>query len=126
MMHRALRVAALITISITVLSASAVHAEDNFKMLGSKEIQARVVGKDITDASHWSMYLRPDGALIGTESATRWTGTWKIERSKLCMSNPNSRLLDCYDVWMSGEKISLRLNKDDGNFVAVIEKHKNN
>jgi hypothetical protein len=125
-MRQTLRVAALVTVSIAFVSASAVHAEDNFKMLGSREIQARVVGKDITDASHWSMYLRPDGALISTESATRWTGTWRIEKNKLCMSNPNSRLLDCYDVWMSGEKISLRLNKDDDSFVAVIEKHKNN
>ena len=116
----------MVTVSIAFVSASALHAEDDFKLLGSREIQTRVVGKDITDASHWSMYLRPDGALIGAESATRWTGTWKSEKNKLCMSNPNSKLLDCYDVWMSGEKINLRLNKGDDGFVAVIEKHKNN
>jgi hypothetical protein len=95
-------------------------------MLDGKEVRARVVGKEITDASHWSMYLRPDGALIGTESSTRWTGTWKIEKNKLCMSNPNSRTLDCYDVWVSGERISLRLKSADDSFVAVIERHKGN
>ena len=31
-------------------------------------------GKDITDGSHWSIYLRPDGALVGAESGSRWTG----------------------------------------------------
>jgi hypothetical protein len=126
MMHQTLRVAVLVMISTALLPTWAVYAEDVFKMLDGKEIRARIVGKEITDASHWSMYLRPDGALIGTESSTRWTGTWKIEKNKLCMSNPSNRLLDCYDVWISGEKVSLRLNKGDGDFVAVIEKHKGN
>jgi hypothetical protein len=30
--------------------------QDNFKMLGEKEVRATVVGKDITDGSHWSIY----------------------------------------------------------------------
>jgi hypothetical protein len=125
-MHQTLRVAVLVTASTTFLPPGALHAEDGFKMLDGKEVRARVVGKEITDASHWSMYLRPDGALIGTESSTRWTGTWKIEKNKLCMSNPNSRTLDCYDVWVSGERISLRLKSADDSFVAVIERHKGN
>src|SRR6266566_1104499 len=124
MMRQTLRVVAVVTVSTTLVSGSAVHAQHNFRMLGGKEIQARVVGKDITDASHWSMYLRPDGALIGTESSTHWASTWKIQKNKLCMSNPSSKVLDCYDVWMSGDKISLRLKENDDNFVAVIERHK--
>jgi hypothetical protein len=124
-MHQRLGVAAAIAVSALV-SASAVHSQDNFRMLGEREIRERVVGKDITDSSHWSMYVRPDGALLGEESSTHWTGTWKIQKSKLCLSNPGSQLLDCYDVWMSGENVSLRLNKDDNNFVAVIAKHRAN
>ena len=38
-----------------------------FKLLGEKEIRARVIGKDITDSSHWVSYLRPDGVLFSDE-----------------------------------------------------------
>jgi len=38
-----------------------------FKLLGEKEIRARVVGKDITDSSHWVSYLRLDGVLLCSE-----------------------------------------------------------
>jgi hypothetical protein len=108
------------------LGPNAAEAQDNFRRLDAKDIRARVVSHDITDASHWSMYLRPDGTLVGTESATRWTGIWRIQQNKLCMSNPMSKQLDCYDVWMAGAKISLRLREDDDSFVAVIERHKDN
>src|SRR5258708_37903779 len=118
-------VAAIIA-STAFASSSGVHAQDNYKVLGEREIRAAVVSKDITDGSHWSIYLRPDGALIGSESGSRWTGTWNIQKSKLCIANPGSKALDCYDVWMSGAYISLRLNKDDDSFVGLIEKHKAN
>jgi hypothetical protein len=103
-----------------------VGAQDSFKILGEKEVRATVVGKEITDGSHWSIYLRPDGALVGAESGSVWNGTWNIQKNKLCLSNPGSKVLDCYDVWMSGQNISLRLKKDDDNFVGVVEKHKSN
>jgi hypothetical protein len=120
------RVAALVVTSNALLACGAVHAQDGFKMLGEKDIRATVVGRDITDGSHWSIYLRSDGALVGAESGSRWTGAWSIQRSKLCMSNPGSKALDCYDVWMSGQNVSLRLKKDDDSFIGVIEKHKGN
>jgi hypothetical protein len=113
-------------LSRAFLSRAGVHAQDQFKILGEKEMRATVVGKDITDGLHWSIYLRSDGALVGAEGASRWTGTWNIQRNKLCMSNPGSKTLDCYDVWMSGQSISLRLKKDDDSFVGVIERHKSN
>jgi hypothetical protein len=125
MISRALHVTALV-IASNAYVAHAVRAQDNFKLLGEKDIRATVVSKDITDGSHWSIYLRPDGALIGAESGSRWTGTWNIQKNKLCMSNPGSKVLDCYDVWMSGENISLRLKNDENNFVGVIERHKAN
>jgi hypothetical protein len=124
--RRTLYLIALVTLSSAFLSRAAVRAQDHFKMLGEKEVRAAVVGKDITDGSHWSIYLRSDGALLGAEGDSRWTGTWNIQKNKLCMSNPGSKALDCYDVWMSGQSISLRLQKDDDSFVGVIERHKSN
>jgi hypothetical protein len=49
---------------------SIAHAQEMFKLLGEKEIRARVVGKDITDSSHWVSYFRPDGVL----PAMKWAG----------------------------------------------------
>src|SRR5216684_5291688 len=100
-----LHVMALVIASSAFITCADLRAQDNFKMLGEKEVRATVVGKDITDGSHWSIYVRPDGALIGSESGSRWTGTWNIQKSKLCMSNPGSKALDCYDVWKSGAYI---------------------
>jgi hypothetical protein len=99
-------------------------AGTDFKLLDEKQIRATITGKDITDGAHWSLYLRPDGALVGVESGAPWTGAWNVQKSKLCMSNPGSKAFDCYDVWMSGENISLRLKEDEDTFVGVVERHK--
>jgi len=102
------------------------RAGDNFKPLDEKEIRATIAGKDIGDGAHWSLYLRPDGALVGVESGARWTGARNVQNSKLCRSNPGSKAFDCYDVRVSGENISLRLKANDDAFVGVVEKHKTN
>jgi hypothetical protein len=102
------------------------HAEETFKLLGEMEIRARVIGKNITDGSHWVIYLRPDGVLISGEQGQKWTGTWKIQNNKLCMSNPNLEALDCNEVWMSGANIKMRANKDHETVDATVEKHSAN
>lgn len=111
-----------ILLTATILGSIA-HAQEMFKLLGEKEIRSRVVGKDITDSSHWVNYLRPDGVLLSNEMGRTWTGTWKIQNNKLCMSNPNLEGLDCNEVWMSGASIRMRANKDQETFDAVVEKH---
>src|SRR6202795_4111360 len=102
------------------------HAQDMFKLLGEKEIRARVVGKDITDSSHWVSYLRPDGALLSSEMGRKWTGTWTIQNNKICMTNPNPESPDCNEVWMSGANIRINADRDQETFDAVVEKHKAN
>ena len=105
---------------------SIAHAQEMFKLLGEKEIRARVVGKDITDSSHWVSYFRPDGVLLSDEMGRKWTGTWKIQNNKLCMSNPNLESLDCNEIWMSGANIRMRANQDQETFDALVENHKAN
>ena len=99
------------------------QAQETFKLLGEKEIRARVVGKDITDGAHWVNYLRPDGVLLSSEMGQKWTRTWKIQNNKLCMSNPNLEGLNCNEVWMSGANIRMRANRDQETFDAIVEKH---
>jgi len=114
----------LVLLSLTGVWSA--HGQEMFKLLGEREIRARVVGKDITDSSHWVSYLRPDGALFSNEMGRKWTGTWKIQNNKLCMSNPNLESLDCNEVWMSGTNIRMRANKDQETFDAQVENHKAN
>jgi hypothetical protein len=121
---RALRVLTLTIILPAVLCGSTAQAQEMFKLLGEKEIRARVVGKDITDSTHWVSYLRPDGALVSSEMGRKWTGTWKIQKNKLCMSNPNLESPNCNEVWMSGANIRMRENQDQETFDAVVETHR--
>ena len=119
------------TLSLIILLQAApcawnAQAQETFKLLGEKEIRARVVGKDITDNAHWVNYLRPDGVLLSSESGSKWTGTWKIRSNKLCMSNPNLEGLNCNEVWMSGTNIRMRADKDQETFDAIVEKHSTN
>jgi hypothetical protein len=126
MNRRTMHVVTLATVLPVTFFGWRAHAEENFRLLGEKEIRARVVGKDITDSSHWVSYLRPDGVLLSNEMGRTWTGTWKIRNNKLCMSNPNLESPDCNEVWMSGVNIRLRANKDQETFDALVEDHKAN
>ena len=124
MIRRTLHVITPTLVLFSLVGGWAAYGQEMFKLLGEKEIRARVVGKDITDSTHWVSYLRPDGVLLSDEMGRKWTGTWKIKNSKLCMSNPNLESPDCNEVWMSGANIRMRANQDQETFDAVVEKHK--
>ena len=123
MICRAPRALALTILLLVSAYGWNAQAQQPFKLLGEKEIRARVVGKDITDGAHWVNYLRPDGVLLSSESGSKWTGAWKIQNNKLCMSNPNLEGLNCNEVWMSGTNIRMRANRDQETFDAIVEKH---
>jgi hypothetical protein len=126
MNRRTPQIVALAILLPATIGGPVAHAQEMFKLLGEKEIRARVVGRDITDSTHWVSYLRPDGVLLSSETGRKWTGTWKIQNNKLCMSNPNLEGRDCNEVWMSGANIRMRANKDQETFDAVVEKHRTN
>lgn len=126
MIRRMLGVFTLALILPALVCVPAASAQGGFKLLSEKEIRARVIGKDITDAAHWSMYLRPDGVLLRDEMGRKWTGIWKIQNNKLCMSNPSVKSLDCNEVWMSEANIRMRAHQDQETWDAVVEKHKAN
>jgi hypothetical protein len=113
----------LVAAALTIVVAVPAAAAENFKLLKAKQIRATVVGKDISDDVHWSEYYRKDGALISTDMGTTRTGTWKIQEDKLCKSNEKTKPLTCYEVWISGNNVSLRLDKGDTPFEGVVEKH---
>jgi hypothetical protein len=113
----------LVAVTLAIVISMPAIAEENFELLNAKQIRARVVGKDVSDGVHWSEYYRKDGALISVDMGTQRTGIWKIQGDKLCNSKTKTNPLTCYEVWMSGDTISLRLNKEDTHFIGVVEKH---
>jgi hypothetical protein len=115
-----------VAVTLTIVVAVPANAHEKFEMLKSKQIRARVVGKDISDDVHWSEYYRKDRALISTDMGTKQTGTWKIQGDKLCKSKEKTKPLTCYELWMSGNNISLRLHEGDDHFIGVVEKHSAN
>ena len=67
MIRRAPQILALTILLPATILGSTAQAQEMFKLLGEKEIRDKVVGKDITDSSHWVSYLRPDGVLLSSE-----------------------------------------------------------
>jgi hypothetical protein len=92
MMYQVLHVVMMVVVLSTLVSGSAANAQEQFRLLREKEIQAKVIGNDITDSSRWSMYLRSDGTLIRDEMGRKRTGIWRIQKNKLCMSNPSTKI----------------------------------
>ncbi|TYO65926.1 hypothetical protein FXV83_14595 [Bradyrhizobium hipponense] len=99
------------------------RAADQLRKLDGKQIRARMMGKDITDGAHWSLYLRPDGSIVGSESGESWTGSWKIRDDRLCMTQPGSTSLVCNEVWMSGANIRMRASGDEKALDAMVMAH---
>jgi len=124
MKRRAAQILGLTILLPAIVYERTAQGQEAFKLLGEKEIRARVVGKDITDSAHWVSYLRPDGVLLSSETGSKWTGAWRIQNNKLCMTIPNVEGLNCNEVWMSGMNIRMRASKDQETFDAVVEKHK--
>jgi hypothetical protein len=57
------------------------------------------------------------------DMGTKRTGIWKMQGDKLCESDGKSNALTCYEVWMSGNNISLRLHEGDTHYIGFVEKH---
>jgi hypothetical protein len=110
-------------LATVLVHATAARAEDKYTWLDEKQIRAKIIGKEITDSVHWSEYYRRDGTLLSMDMGHRRTGAWKIEQNKLCSAKEKGKPFDCYEVWISGSKVSLRIDKDDTDFIANIEKH---
>ncbi len=110
--------------SIALIATLPAGAEEHFRILGAKEIRAKVVGRAITDGVHWSWYFRPDGALISVEMSKRRVGSWRIQENKLCWEIEKGKQLECSQVWMSGENISLRFEQGIPELEATVESHR--
>lgn len=84
------------------LDGPASAAEALYRLTGP-QIQARVAGKEITDAVHWAYVFEPQGQLRAVSMGRARRGTWRVERDELCLD-----ATPCVQVWMTGTRVELR------------------
>jgi hypothetical protein len=105
-------------------AAAAEPQRYGFRRLSAAEIRARVVGREITDDFHWGEYYRRDGVLVLTDMGRRRTGQWRIERDLLCRRrDPAATGFECFQVWVSGDEVSLRQSEADRPFPVFLRRH---
>ena len=96
----------LLVVSLT--AAANIAWAEQLRHLAAAEIRAHVIGKRITDDGHWSQTFERSGRLIVNDLGRPSTGSWSIRNDTLC--NVRAGILDaCYEVWLSGNEIQLRV-----------------
>jgi len=91
------------------LVASPGIAADTFRRLSAEEIRTRIVGRVITDQSHWSDRFNPDGTLKAVDLGVVKPGTWKLAGNEMCVVR-KARLpvTECFEIWIRNDEIEYR------------------
>ena len=85
-------------------------AAEGFKRLSGAQIRSQFTGKQLTDGAHWGESYQPGGRLVTEEDRQqKATGTWQVKGDRLCIDFGNGGAGSCYEVWMSGRKVELRM-----------------
>jgi hypothetical protein len=87
------------------------QAEQKFQKLTGAQIEAKLVGMELTDESHWGEIFGRDGALAITSMGHKSAGKWRIRKDQLCLETGEAPGGGCYEVWISGKNVELR-NRD--------------
>ena len=123
-MDRSTRAIAMLILPLLVAAAGSTPApadETPFTRLTGRGIHARVIGKIVTDGAHWSDRFDPDGALISWSQGRKSTGTWEIRGEALCIKEEGDAGPTCYEVWVAGNAISLRLGGVETTFAGYLQ-----
>src|SRR5262245_27532243 len=99
---------ALIICSFACCEISSV-AQEQFKKLSGAEIRAKFSGMEFTDEVHWGEVYEPNGKLTSVEMGKKRAGTWRIEKNQLCTDYGKVVGRSCYEVWISGKNVQLRI-----------------
>lgn len=93
-------------------AANSALAEAGFKRLNAADIKKTIVGKTITDGTHWSDKFKVDGTVESIMHGQVLNGRWLVRGGELCLadSNAKARAEDCFEVWRSGRVIEYRRN----------------
>ena len=92
-----------------VAAASVIAAEPAYRRLTAKQIRATVIGKAVTDDSHWSDHFHADGALKAWDLGNLKSGAWKIEGDELCLTRFGAGgVTECFEIWVAGDAVQYR------------------
>jgi len=118
-------VGSLLLIVLTVVSQSdrVLAGEKPFAHLSGREIRLKVIGKVVTDGAHWSDYFEKNGVLVSWSIGRKHTGKWEIRGDELCVMEAAGESPTCYEVWMKGDEISLRLQGIETTFTGYLRRH---
>jgi hypothetical protein len=109
-----------------VLIKAGSEAAEGFQRLSGAQIRARFAGMQLTDEVHWGEVYAPNGTLTSESMGRKRVGTWRVQNNQLCTDLGKDGGNNCYEVWMSGKKIELRLPEAiDAALEGVLEKPAN-
>lgn len=98
-----------VTLCGILLALNPVFAADNFKRLSAAEIRARIVGKVVTDESHWSDRFEPNGTLKAIELGVSKPGTWKLAGNEMCVVRKARKpVTECFEIWVFTDQVEYR------------------
>jgi hypothetical protein len=96
-------------LSIFLNGVTAAQSADAFKRLGGSDLKRTIVGKVVTDTSHWSDQFEPNGTLRGMELGHVKLGTWKIVGDDMCVVRKARKPSEeCFEIWMSKDQVEYR------------------
>ena len=117
--HQARAIAAL----AWVIAIDGAAAEEPFQKLSGAQIRVQFTGMQLTDGAHWGESYQPGGRLVTEEDRQqKATGTWRVKNDRLCTDFGKDMGSRCYEVWMSGAKVELRMpGSSEGSVTGVLE-----
>jgi hypothetical protein len=95
-------------IAAGILTASDALAAEKFQKLNGAQIQAKLVGMEISDESHWGDVYARTGTVTTYSMGHKSVGKWSVRKDQLCIDKGQEAGGGCYEVWLSGNKVELR------------------
>ena len=92
-----------------LFASSPAHPAGGFKRLDAVEINARIIGKVVTDKAHWSDRYDPGGKLRAIDLGVSKPGTWKLKGNEMCViRSAKQAASECFEIWASGDEVEYR------------------
>jgi hypothetical protein len=107
-MKKPVALVALTICSFACCEVSSV-AQAQFKKLSGPEIRAKFTGMEFTDEVHWGEVYGANGKLTSDEMGKKRLGSWRVEKNQLCTDYAKEGGSSCYEVWVSGKNVQLRI-----------------
>lgn len=103
--------AGLVAVAMATAPLPSLAGQAGPHRLTGTEIRRQIVGKEVTDGSHWRQAFLSNGVLEEVNLGRPERGSWRIAGNRLCTTTR----LDgdaCYEIWRSGDQVHFRITAD--------------